>query len=258
LAGEISKRQKRQRPWAGLLDEKRKETMQITFLGHAAFRVDMADAHILIDPFFTGNPVFTSDIATVTKGVTHIVLTHGHDDHVGDTAKISIETGAQIVANPEICGFLSTLGVKNLNPGNTGGTVDCGPFTTSFVQALHSSGTIRNGASIYLGNPLGIVLKASGEKTLYHMGDTDIFGDMALVDELYHPKIGIVPIGDRFTMGPKTAALAVKRFFKFEAVIPCHFGTFPMLTGTVAAFKEALGDQAALVKDQKIGQIAHY
>src|SRR5690606_22315403 len=117
-----------------------------------------------------------------------------------------------------------------INPGNLGGTVRCGSFTTTFVQALHASSVAETGGrNLYLGNPGGLVLHLPGERTLYHMGDTDIFGDMALIAELHQPDIGIVPIGDRFTMGGAVAALACQRFFKFRTAIPCHYATFGLL-----------------------------
>ena len=99
----------------------------------------------------------------------------------------------------------------------------------TLVRADHSSGDIADGMPIYLGNPCGVIVKAAGEPTVYHMGDTDIFGDMALINELHQPKVAMVPVGDRFTMGAKTAALAVKRFFTLDAVIPCHYGSFPII-----------------------------
>jgi L-ascorbate metabolism protein UlaG (beta-lactamase superfamily) len=221
--------------------------MKLTWLSHSAFRLEIGKAVVLIDPFMTGNPAFKGDAAAATAGVTHIVITHGHDDHIGDAADIAKRTGAQVVSNFEICMFLSQQGAQNINPGNTGGTVDAGGFTVSFTQALHSSGVTRDGQSVYLGNPNGIVIKAPGEKTLYHMGDTDIFGDMALIDEIHAPQIGLVPIGDRFTMGPLTAALAVKRYFHFETVAPIHYGTFPLLTGKPADFVAGLEGAATKV-----------
>ena len=157
------------------------------------------------------------------------MLTHGHDDHIGDAAQIAKTTGAQIISNFEVCMYLNAQGAENINPGNTGGTIDCGAFSVSLTQALHSSGTVVNGQSIYLGNPNGIVIKARDAPCLYHMGDTDVFSDMGLIAEIHSPKIGLVPVGDRFTMSGRTAALAVKRFFKFETVVPCHYGTFDLL-----------------------------
>jgi len=126
---------------------------------------------------------------------------------------------------------------KQINSGNHGGTVDCGGFTTTFVQALHSSSyTMEDGVGVYMGNPNGLVLHFSDDKTLYHMGDTDIFSDMALINELHEPKIGLVPVGDRYTMGGAVAALACRRFFKFEAVVPCHYKTFGLLDQTPDKF----------------------
>ncbi len=217
--------------------------MKITWLGHSAFRLDTAQAVILIDPFLSGGP-FKGSVEEATKGVTHVVLTHGHDDHVGDTLDICKRTGAQLIAGYELCVWLGGQGVKNVNPGNTGGTVSGGSFTVTFTQALHSSGTVKDGKSIYLGNPLGVVIKPRGEPSVYHMGDTDVFGDMALIQEMHAPDIGIVPIGDRFTMSPQSAAFACKRFFKFRKAFPCHYMTFPMLVQSADAFVNAMGGVA--------------
>jgi len=221
--------------------------MRITWFGHSAFRVEFKGAVVLIDPFLTGNPAFEGKAEEAYAGCTHVVLTHGHDDHVGDTPAIVAAHDSQVVANFEICMWLAGQGAKNINPGNTGGTVDCGGFTVSFTQALHSSGTVRDDRSVYLGNPLGVVLEAEGEPTLYHMGDTDIFGDMALINELYRPNVGIVPIGDRFTMGAKSAALACTRYFDFAKIIPAHYGTFPIIEQTPDEFLAEMGERASRV-----------
>jgi L-ascorbate metabolism protein UlaG (beta-lactamase superfamily) len=238
--------------------------MKITWFGHSAFRVAFGDAVIMIDPFLTHNPTFEGDAMAAAAGCTHVLLTHGHDDHVGDAVEIVKATGAQLVAAFEVCMSLSAFGVpeNNLNPGNHGGTVDCGGFTTSFVNALHSSSISSGHPAVpdggipffYMGNPLGLIVKAPGEPVLYHMGDTDIFGDMALIDEIHQPKIGIVPIGDRFTMGAKTAAMACRRFFDFRTIIPCHYGTFPIIDQTADAFVAEMGDDAAKVKVPAIGE----
>ena len=215
--------------------------MNLIWLGHSAFRIETGGSVILIDPFLSGNPKFTGDVAQASTGATHIVLTHGHDDHVGDTVAIAKATGAQVISNFEICMYLAGQGIDNINPGNTGGTIDCGAFAASFTQALHSSGTIVDGQYIYLGNPMGIVITPKNGPSLYHMGDTDIFSDMALIAELHRPQIGLIPVGDRFTMGAKTAALAVKRYFNFEMVVPCHYGTFDMIAPDPSEFIAALG-----------------
>jgi len=214
--------------------------MKITWYGHSAFRLDFAGQSILIDPFFTGNPTFTSDKADVIKGVSHIVVTHGHCDHVGDTLDIAKSNGATVTTNYDLGMWLASKGLEKLNPMNAGGTTDLGSFTVSMVRADHSSGDMLNGTPIYLGNPLGAIIKAPGEPTVYHFGDTDIFSDMELIAEIYQPKIGIVPVGDRFTMGGATAAMAVKRYFKLDAVIPCHYGTFPIIEPNPDKFVAAM------------------
>lgn len=209
--------------------------MKITWFGHSAFRVDIADAVILIDPFLD-NPTFKGDKKAAYQGATHVILTHGHDDHIGSTVEICQATGATLISNFEVCTYLAGKGVENYSPGNHGGSVDHGPFSTAFVQAWHSSSSIVDGRPVYLGNPAGVVIRAPGEKTLLHMGDTDIFSDMALINEIYEPKIGIVPIGDRFTMGATLAALACRRYYSFETVIPCHYATFGLLDQTADRF----------------------
>lgn len=210
--------------------------MQITWFGHSAFRLDFAGRAVLIDPFFSGNPAFTGDAAAAARGVSHILLTHGHSDHVGDTVSIARDTGAVVVANYEICLWLNAQGVEKIDPMNLGGTTLHDGFKVSLVRAEHSS----SDQNIPLGNPGGIVVTPDAGPVVYHMGDTDIFGDMALIQELYQPDIGLVPIGDRFTMGPRSATLAVRRYFKFKTVIPCHYGSFPIIEPDASAFVKAM------------------
>jgi L-ascorbate metabolism protein UlaG (beta-lactamase superfamily) len=231
--------------------------MKITWFGHSTFRIESGDAKILIDPFLTGNPSWDKGWEKPSEGITHLLLTHGHNDHIGDSLDILKKTGAMLVANFEICMWLVAQGAddKKINPGNTGGTVDCGGFTTSFVRADHSSSfQTGGGKNVYLGNPLGLVLHFPDDKTVYHLGDTDIYSDMALINELHQPQIGLVPIGDRFTMGGAVAALACRRFFKFEKVIPCHFGSFPIIDQSADKFVKGMEGSGTEVLQPKVGE----
>jgi len=221
--------------------------MQITWYGHSAFRLDISGKAVLIDPFFSGNPAFVSDKAKAVQGVTHIVLTHGHADHVGDTLDIAKQTGAPVITNYDLCMWLAGQGLEKFDPMNTGGTTEQGGFTVTMVRADHSSGDIRDGMPIYLGNPCGVIIKAKGEPTVYHMGDTDVFGDMTLINELHQPRIAFAPIGDRFTMSPASAAFAVKRFFTLDAVVPCHYGSFPIIEPNADKFVAAMQDSKTKV-----------
>jgi L-ascorbate metabolism protein UlaG (beta-lactamase superfamily) len=229
--------------------------MKIIWLGHSAFRIETGSSVLLIDPFLTGNGVFEASgmsASDAADGVTHIALTHGHDDHVGDTASIAKDTGVPVVAVFELAMFLNGQGVENVNPGNPGGTIDCGDFDVSFVKAYHSASTIVDGTPVYLGNPCGLVVRSKDGKSVYHMGDTEIFGDMELVNEIFEPKVGLVPIGDRFTMGARTAAMACEKYFSFDTVIPIHYGTFPIIDQTPDKFIAAATGQNVVVP--KVGE----
>jgi L-ascorbate metabolism protein UlaG (beta-lactamase superfamily) len=139
---------------------------------------------------------------------------------VGDAVDISKRGGAKIVANYDLCMWLKSKGVERFDPMYTGGTTDQGGFSVTLVRADHGSAVFENGVSSSLGHSCGIVVKAAGEPTVYHMGDTDIFSDMALINEIHQPQVAMVPVGDRFTMGGKVAAMAVKRFFDTKVIVP--------------------------------------
>ena len=169
--------------------------MKITWHGHSAFSVEVSGAKILIDPFLNGNPAFKGDYADVIKGATHIIITHAHADHLGDSVDIAAKTGAKIITNYDLCIYLQGQGATNTDPMNTGGTTDQGAFQVTLVKAEHSAALTDMGVMQPVGNANGVVLRFSDAPTLYHMGDTDIFSDMTLINALYAPKIGIVPIG---------------------------------------------------------------
>jgi len=215
--------------------------MKIQWLGHSAFKITGTSATLLVDPFLTGNPKFSGNRDEVLEGVTHVLLTHGHNDHFGDTIAILEQTGATLIATPELAGYANSCTDKGHFVGmNIGGTVAQKGFSVSMVQAFHSSSyTTAEGAVIYGGMPTGLII-AIDDHVIYHMGDTGIFADMALINEMYQPDIGIVPIGDHFTMDSKAAALAVNRYFDFKTVIPCHYLTFPLLTQSADTFVAAV------------------
>jgi len=227
--------------------------MKITWYGHSAFSLEFAGKKLLIDPFLSGNPSFQGQREDVQQGVTHILLTHGHSDHVGDTVAIAKDTGAKVITNYDLCVWLASQGVENYDPMNTGGTTKQDGFSVSLTQAFHSTGMSDSGISAPLGSPNGLVIKADGEAIVYHMGDTDIFGDMALINEIHKPEIIMVPIGDRFTMGAETAALAIRRFFRPKAVFPCHYATFPLLAPNAEAFIAAMEGSGIQVITPHVG-----
>ena len=204
--------------------------MDIQWLGHSAFKVVAGKAHVLFDPFLNGNPLFSGDYEGIVRGTTHVLMTHAHNDHFGDTIDILKRTGATLVANYEICMYVASVYPEaKIWPMNIGGTATVGDVEVTLVRAHHSSSyAAPDGRIIYGGEAGGIILRV-GKRSVYHMGDTSAFADMALINELHEPEIGIAPIGDNFTMGGHEAALAVNRWFNFNTVIPCHYRTFPML-----------------------------
>ena len=210
--------------------------MRITWFGHSAFKLEFGGKGLLFDPFITGSG-YPGGIEDAARGVTHILLTHGHSDHVGDTVEIAKRTGATLISSFEIVSWLQEQGVEKIEPMNTGGSIRLDGFTASLTQAFHSSGELVNGVWAQLGHPNGIIVKAEGEPTVYHLGDTGLFGDMKLINEIYKPKIVFVPIGDRFTMGARTAAYAVNNLFDFDVVVPCHYATFGLLDQSADDFR---------------------
>ncbi|WP_162652259.1 metal-dependent hydrolase [Lentilitoribacter sp. Alg239-R112] len=230
--------------------------MKITWLGHSAFRFEIGNSVILVDPFIKGNPKANINFDEVTAGTTHIALTHGHSDHLGDTVEIAKTTGATVIANADLCSWLRVRnGLSSLEDGNTGGTIGFDDFSVTFVDAKHSSAFITDdGIAHSLGHSNGLMFHFRDAPSVLHMGDTDIFSDMALIQELHEPDIGIVPIGDRYTMGSAVAALSCQKYFKFDKIIPCHFGSFPVLEPSVDQFRVAMGEDGAKVQALGVGE----
>lgn len=208
---------------------------KITYLGHSAFRVISPKGVILyIDPFLSGNPKTPPEMKTVEKADL-ILVTHGHGDHVGDTVSIAEKTNARVVVIPELGRHLAKKGVKNVVGMNKGGTYTSHGIAITMVHATHSSSVTEGDQIIYTGDPAGFVIRLENGFTIYHAGDTGVFSDMKLIGELYKPDLSLLPIGSHYTMDPKEATYAAK-LLGSRYVIPMHYGTFPVLTGTVEEF----------------------
>lgn len=205
--------------------------LQITYLGHSGFLLASGQTRIAVDPFLTGNPVAKHKPADIR--VQHICVTHGHSDHLGDTLEIAQRNKATVYSVFEIHELLHEKGHTLTQPGNPGGKIATDFGFVAFTQAFHSSSYQGR----YLGQPAGIILGIHGV-TVYHCGDTGLFGDMKLLGEIYKPQIAMIPVGDRFTMGPELGKLAAE-MIRPKVAIPMHYKTFGLLTSDISAFKPA-------------------
>jgi L-ascorbate metabolism protein UlaG (beta-lactamase superfamily) len=203
---------------------------RITWLGHSTVLIQSPSTTLLIDPFIAQNPSYPQGFALPEK-IDFILLTHGHTDHVADALPLAAKTGATIVAIHELALYMGTHGAASTIGMSLGGTVRLGDVDATMVEAKHSS-SIQDADGIhYAGTAAGFVLAVSGGVTLYHAGDTAVFGDMKIIGDLYRPSVALLPIGGHYTMGPREAALATS-LLAVKTVLPMHFGTFPPLKGT--------------------------
>ena len=206
-------------------------SIDITFLGHSGFLVKGANHSVVIDPFLTDNPLATMKPEDISCDA--IALTHGHADHFGDTVAVARANDAAVYAAFELTNYCGAQGVEKVEPMNPGGRVNTDFGFIALTQAFHSSSY----SDQYMGMPCGVILNIDGV-TLYHCGDTGLFSDMKLIGEIYQPRVAMIPIGDRFTMGPELATRAAE-FINAEYVIPVHYNTWPPIEQDPSTFKPA-------------------
>jgi L-ascorbate metabolism protein UlaG (beta-lactamase superfamily) len=206
--------------------------LSLTWLGHAGFRLDGSSGkRVYIDPWLD-NPKFPDSERNIEK-IDVLALTHGHSDHSASVADLAKQHSATVVCMIEIGDWLANQGVENVEGMNKGGTVDVDGVRVTMTDARHS-GSLPDGT--YGGEPAGVVLDLDGTR-IYHAGDTCVFGDMQLIARLYEPEVAILPIGGYFTMDPREAGVALE-LLGTKRCVPCHYGTFPVLTGTPDELRE--------------------
>ncbi|MDU0450409.1 metal-dependent hydrolase [Staphylococcus chromogenes] len=213
--------------------------MKLSFHGQSTVYFESNGKKGIIDPFITGNEL--SDLDASSLEVDYIILTHGHEDHFGDTIEIAKRTEATVISTAEVANYLNSAhGIENVHGMNIGGKWQFDFGTLKFVQAFHSSSLMDdNGKPIYLGMPMGVILTLEN-KTIYHTGDTGLFSDMKLIAERHPVDVCFVPIGDNFTMGIEDASYAINTFIQPKISVPIHYNTFPLIEQNPDDFKNAV------------------
>jgi len=224
--------------------------VKLTWLGHATFRIETGSQTVLVDPWVMGNPLCPGKEKKPQK-VDVMLCTHGHFDHIGDAVAIAKQHNPSVIGIFELCSWMEKKGVKKTSPMNKGGTQAVGDMRVTMVHADHSCGILDGDQIIYGGEACGFVMEFQNGLKIYHAGYTAVFGDMQIIRELYAPDIALLPIGDHYVMSPREAAYACK-LLRPKAVVPMHFGTFPVLTGTPAQLKQLAKDVE--VVEMKPGQ----
>ena len=227
---------------------------RLTWLGHSTFRIETTEGKtVYVDPWVMENPLCPQGEKDVKKADV-LICTHGHFDHIADAVKIAKQHKSIVVGIFELCMWMQKKGVEAIAPMNKGGTQTVDGVKITMVHADHSCGIVDDdGSVVYGGEAVGYVLELPGGVKLYHAGDTAVFGDMAIIRELYAPEIALLPIGDHFVMSPREAAYACK-LLQPKFVIPMHYGTFPPLVGRPVHLKALLGPGGPEVVEMQAGQ----
>jgi len=214
--------------------------VEITWLGHGTFQLKLDSGEVMVlDPWTEGNPAYPAH-HTFSR-VDSMLISHGHFDHIHDAVPLAKRFKPKVVCIFETGHWLESKGVENVSAMNKGGTQQVGAVSVTMTHAVHSCGIVDDGKIIYGGEASGYVLRFEDGRALYFAGDTNVFSDMALIQELYKPELAMLPIGDHFTMGAREAAMACK-LLKAQRIIPMHFGTFPLLTGRPDQVSELIGE----------------
>ncbi len=211
---------------------------KLTFHGHATVSIHTADSKLVIDPFFSDNPHFVGSVDDIEAD--YILVTHGHYDHVADLIGLAERTGAMCIATFEIASFLESQGL-NTSPQHIGGGAHYSFGYVKLTAALHGGMVNLPGAEGFTTLPAGILINFNSGERFYHAGDTALLTDMQLLKGKVD--VAVLPIGDRFTMGPDDAVTAVE-FIEPKVVIPCHYDTWPPIEQDAAAFAAKVGDRA--------------
>ncbi len=207
----------------------------LTWHGHSCFQIDTGATTVLIDPFISGNPNAAVSIEELDPDI--VAVTHGHRDHLGDTVEIATRKDCMVVCIHELSQYLRSKGIKTTGM-NIGGTVEIGDILLTMTDARHSSSIDESGWCFDGGRAAGFIIRSKGI-SIYHAGDTAIFSDMELISRLYQPHVALLPIGGRYTMGPKDAALAVEMLCP-EIVVPMHYGTFDHIAQDPVFFSDCV------------------
>ena len=231
------------------------QRLAITWFGHSTFLVRTpGGVRVLFDPWLAGNPS-CPEAMKKPPTVDLVLVSHGHFDHMEDLVAVARESGAPVVAAFELCDWLNRKGLANVSPMNKGGSQQIAGLHVTMTDARHSSGYLDDGQMVYMGEAAGYVVRLENGLTLYYAGDTCLFGDMRLIGEIYRPDVAFLPIGDRFTMDPTAAARACE-FLGVRQVVPMHWGTFPLLTGTPAELRALVEPRGVQVLDLRPGETA--